>query len=143
MESYLLVTISILHILNHTVDVELLGILLEITGAFYLARTFLFKDSLKIKFDLFGTGSSRLHSGFAAARNQFFSAYAEAVEARIGFFIVVVGLITDAVGLFVSPKPLWPLLVLWLVGVLIAEIARIYFSRRDRIQKLHDRQETL
>ena len=128
--------------LTHQVDVQLLGIFLEIVGAYYLARTFLFKNSLKIKIAFFGTGTSSLYAGFSAARNQFFSAYAEAVDARIGFFIVVTGLIIDAVGLFVSPKPFWLLLILWLVVILIAEISRLYFSRADRIQELYNRRET-
>ena len=131
-----------LYILNHPIDIQLLGILLEITGAFYLARTFLFKNSLKIKIELFGTGSSRLHSPFMSARNSFFSLYRQAVEARIGFFIVVFGLLLEALSLYILPQPIWLSVLGWFIVIFIAEISRLYFSKHDSIEKEYGKQES-
>lgn len=125
-------------------SVSLLGILFEVAGAFYLSLAFLFKTILDIKFDVYGTGNSRLLGGFPAADNQFDSQYRQIVEARIGFLLAVLGLLVEAAS-FLLPTlslPLCEILAAWLIVFCIAEVFRRILLRPSRVRKIRERRET-
>lgn len=133
-------TILLCDFLTYSVSLQLLGIIMELLGAYYLSRTFLFKRTFDIKMEAFGLNSTRLHSGFAAARNQFFNSYVQMVEAKLGFILVLMGLTTEAFGLCLSYVQLsaWLLILISLFVLFVAEISRKIFSGQIRIQKAYD-----
>jgi hypothetical protein len=130
-------------LLVHNSSIQLLGVLLDITGAYYLSRAFIFKSPLDIKFETYGTGNSRLHMSFGMSGNLFMSFYTQGVEARIGFGLLFSGFLFQAIGI-IWPSyylPIYITIAIWICSTLISYILRCYLNNPERVKEIHDRRE--
>ncbi len=132
-------------IFNHHSSIQLIGVFLDITGAFYLSRSFIFKSPLAIKFDTYGTGNSKLHTSFGMSGNLFMSFYTQGMEARIGFVFLLGGFLFQAVGLvwLTFTFPIYLTLIVWVLTTVFAYMLRRHLNDFERVKKIHDRNEQL
>lgn len=93
---------------------QVIGLILDIIGAFFLAKSFVFKTPKDLAAESYGTDypSKGLTAGMSG--NIFRSFYRQAVEAKIGFVILALGFLSQISGL------LFPNLTInWYLGIII------------------------
>lgn len=118
---------------------QIIGLILDIIGAFFLAKSFVFKKLKDLLAESYGIDypSKGLTAGMSG--NIFRSFYRQAVEAKTGFAILALGFLSQISGL------LFPnLTIKWCLGVIVVLLAisvpYIFFkflfkpSRLDKIE---------
>ena len=134
----------LIEVLIYSSNLQLVGTLFDITGAYYLSRAFIFKSPLEIKFETYGTGNSRLHTSFGMSGNLFMSFYTQGMEARIGFGLLLIGFLCQASGILWPSFsiPFYATLVAWTFGIIFAYILRRILNNPARVKRIHDRRES-
>lgn len=143
LEDSLYISYTLLKFLNHELSIQLLGLVIDITGAFYLSRAFIFKNSADIKSETYGNVNQKLLIFFGMSGNLFFSFYTQGIEARIGFFLLLFGFVLQGIGI-IWPAILIPayiILTTWLMVMLGCKFIHGHFTKFERVKNLHDRDE--
>ena len=88
-----------IQIFSHT---QILGLILDIIGAFYIAKSFVFKTPKDLAAESYGTNypDNDLTGGMSG--NLFRSFYKQAIEAKTGFIIIALGFGGQIVGTIYS-----------------------------------------
>ena len=78
---------------------QIIGLILDIIGAFYIAKSFVFKNVKDMVAESWGTDypDKNLISGMSG--NLFRSFYRQATEAKIGFVIIALGFLSQIIAL--------------------------------------------
>ncbi len=128
---------------NHDSSIQLLGIVFDIAGAFYLSRAFIFKKPADIKSEVYGSANQNFTTSFSTSHNQFFSLYIQGVEARIGFFLLFAGFLLQGIGIVWSfiILPIYVVLIIGIAVMCISGYARSYFTNPKKLEAIHDRDE--
>ncbi len=129
--------------LNHASSVQLLGIVFDIAGAFYLSRAFIFEKPADIKSKTYGSANQNFLTHFGMSGNLFFSFYIQGIEARIGFLLLLTGFLLQGIGI-IWPSIMFPIYVVFIIGatvMYISERARSYFTNPKKLEAIHDRDE--
>lgn len=129
--------------LNHASNIQLLGIVFDIAGAFYLSRAFLFKKAADIKSDTYGNANQNFLTQFGMSGNLFFSFYIQGIEARIGFLLLFIGFLLQGIGIIWSSLilPIYVVLIIGIAITYISERVRSYFTDPKKLEAIHDRDE--
>lgn len=127
--------------LNQELNIQLLGIIFDIIGAFYLSRAFIFKKSEEIKNETYGNSSLDTPIDFGMSGNLFFSFYSQGIEARIGFLLLFIGFLFQGAGVIwpLAILPVYIILIVLIISFVICECVRNYLTNFDRIKAIHDR----
>lgn len=125
------------------VDIQVLGLLIDIIGAYYIVRSFIVKKPADIKSEVYGNANQNLQIPYGMSGNLFFSFYIQGIEARIGLVLVVAGFVLQSLGVLFGFLISFFILVL----VLAMAIAGSFFAYRfltspRRLKSIHDRDET-
>ena len=123
---------------------QIIGLILDIIGAFFLAKSFVFKTPKDLAAESYGTDypSKELTAGMSG--NIFRSFYRQAIEAKTGFIILALGFLGQISGL------LFPnLIIKWCFGILFVlsaiSIPYILFKflfKSSRLDKIENEAET-
>lgn len=129
--------------LSHKDSIQLLGLVFDITGAFYLSKAFIFKSPSDIKSETFGSANQRFLVDFGMSGNLFCSFYTQGIEARIGFTMLFLGFSFQGVGL------IWPWIMVssgfvifaWILSVIFCQILCNHLTNIKRVKKILNRDE--
>ena len=128
---------------SNFVDIQVLGLLIDIMGAYYIVRSFIVKKPADIKNEVYGNANQNLQIPFGMSGNLFFSFYLQGIEAKIGLVLVVVGFVLQSLGvlfeLFISFMVLILTLIIAVAG---SGFAYRFFANPQRLKNIHDRDET-
>lgn len=86
--------------LNKLMDFQVVGLLINIIGAFYIARGFIFENYKSLLDRVHGINEAEYPGG--VCENLFIGFYKQAKEAWIGFILLFIGFIFQACGLIFS-----------------------------------------
>ena len=130
-------------LLNQDLNIQILGIGFDIIGAFYLSRAFIFKKPADIKSETYGSANQNFLINYGMSGNLFFSFYTQGIEARMGFIILSIGFILQAIGLIWSflILPIYVILLITILALIICELVRSRLTRFERVKTIHDRNE--
>lgn len=119
---------------------QLLGLVIDIIGAYYLSRGFIFKNQKEILALAYGDEdlSKQLHGGLS--ENIAKSLYMQAVEARTGFAVLVFGFALQLCGtMFLNFSVAWWLGIVLIITTLITpHIIFRHFFTTTNLEKLLD-----
>lgn len=97
---------------------QIIGLILDIIGAFFLAKSFVFKTPKDLAAESYGTDYPNKGLTAGMSGNLFRSFYRQAVEAKTGFVILALGFLSQISGL------LFPnLTIKWYFGILFVLLA--------------------
>jgi len=128
--------------LTNPVNVQLLGLLFDIIGAYWLALGFTNKNPADIKAITYGSANQGLLSSFGMSGNLFISLYIQGIEAKIGLIVLILGFAIQAVGIiWLYKMPLAALIFAVLACYSFAKLIHHYLTEPNRIKNIHDRDE--
>ena len=81
---------------------QILGLILDIIGAYYIVKSFLFKNLKELLAESYGEDYPQKSLMGGMSGNIFRSFYKQSVEAKTGFVIITVGFLSQAVGILFS-----------------------------------------
>ncbi len=122
---------------------QIIGLILDIIGAFYIAKSFIFKTPKDLIAESYGTNYPDKDLTEGMSGNLFRSFYKQATEAKTGFLIIASGFISQAIGLLIPNLEvnLWFGILIILSASLVPLIVfKILFrsGRLDNIEKRTD-----
>lgn len=122
---------------------QIIGLVLDIIGAFYIAKSFVFKTSKDLAAEYFGTNYPDKDLIGGMSGNLFRSFYKQAVEAKIGFVIIAFGFGGQIVGTIYSNLAVdsWIGFCLILSALLIPQILFKCLFRHSRLDKIEQKAE--
>ncbi len=135
---------DILNLLNSPfINIQVLGLLIDIIGAYYIVRSFIVKKPADIKNEVYGNANQNLQIPYGMSGNLFFSFYLQGIEARIGLVLVVTGFVLQSLGVLFELFISFFILVLVLVIAAVGSVfAYRFFADPRRLKTIHDRDET-
>lgn len=117
-------------ILSDSTDIQILGLLLDIIGAYYLVRSFIKKG--------FDEMFKEAHGDFEGLPyDTLYSSYVQKIEAEIGLFFLIPGFVFQALSTLFFLKI--PLLIIFIAPVLFYACGEIYFrliANKDKFRKM-------
>lgn len=122
---------------------QVLGLILDIIGAFYIAKSFVFKTPKDLAAESYGTNCPDKDLTGGMSGNLFRSFYKQAVEAKTGFVIIALGFGGQIVGTIYSNLTVnsWLGSCLILSALLIPQILFMYLFRHKRLDEIEQRAE--
>jgi hypothetical protein len=125
-----------MEILNSAVDSQILGLLLDILGAYYLVRSFIQKG--------FQEMFQEAHGDFEGLPyDTLYGSYVQKIEAEIGLVLLVPGFVLQALSIIFFLK--LPLFFIFIILALFYAFAELYFkfySSRSKFNKMSNLETT-
>jgi hypothetical protein len=122
---------------------QIQGLILDIIGAFYIAKSFIFKTSKDLAAESYGTNYPDKDLTGGISGNLFRSFYKQAIEAKTGFVIIAMGFAGQIVGIvcpnFVMKS--WLGLCIILSALLIPQILFKFLFRQVRLDEIEQKAE--
>lgn len=124
-------------------SMQIVGLLVDIIGAYWLARGFTSKKPADLKNVAYGSANQNFLTQFGMSGNLWISLYVQGIEARIGLVLLVIGFIFQALGaLFSLVIPLYAVFIVALLFSVTPLAVSNYFCKPERVAKIHDRDES-
>ena len=119
-----------------------LGIIFDISGAYYLSRGFIFKKPADIKSETYGSANQNLHMSFGMSGNLFCSFYTQGIEARLGFIFLLVGFVLQGIGIiWTIMLPIYLITIISGISLITSGTINYQLTKPDRVKAIHDRNE--
>lgn len=122
---------------------QILGLILDIIGAFYIAKSFVFKTPKDLIAESYGADYLEKNMTGGMSGNLFRSFYKQAIEAKTGFVIIALGFGGQIIGTMYSNLVVndWLGFSLVLSSLLIPRILFRYLFRHGRLDKIEQKAE--
>lgn len=117
---------------------QVLGLILDIVGAFYIVQGFIFKNSKDLVAESWGTSYPKNGYSGGMSDNLFRGFYKQAIEAKTGFVVLALGFLGQIVGIL-FPELLinfWFGIIIIVSALLIPRILFKYMYKSDRIDRI-------
>lgn len=132
----------LLELFKFPVNIQVLGLLLDILGAYFVVRSFIIKKPADIKSEAYGNANSNLRIAYGMSDFLFFSFYKQGIEARIGLVLIIPGFFLQAFGvLHPISLPLSIIILILFIAVISSIFIHRYFTNDNRIAVIRDRDE--
>ena len=130
----------LLQIFSHP---QILGLILDIIGVFYIAKSFVFKTPKDLAAESYGTNYPDKDMTSGMSGNLFRSFYKQAVEAKTGFVIIAIGFGGQIVGTMYHTLAVnnWLGFFLILSALIIPQIIFKCLFNSRRLDKIEEKAE--
>lgn len=118
---------------------QAVGIMIDIIGAYFLSRGFIFADTRELIAQSWGTDDKKKNLRGGLSGNLFVGFYRQMNEARAGFIVLTVGFILQLIGTISLVRfSKWLGLIMIIASFTIPYIVLKYLLKHDRVERLMD-----
>lgn len=121
---------------------QVVGLILDIIGAFYIVKSFIFKNLKSLLAESYGCDYPEKGLTEGMSGNLFRSFYKQSVEAKTGFIIISLGFGGQILGVLISNfvVNLWIGFSLIATAVLVPQILFKYLFKNKRLDKIEQKE---
>lgn len=117
---------------------QIIGLILDIIGAFYIVKSFVFKTPKDLIAESYGTNYPDKDLIGGMSGNLFRSFYKQAIEAKTGFVVIALGFLSQGVGILIPNLVInhWFGLVIISAALFVPFIIFKILFRSDRLDSI-------